>query len=185
MILHRKQFTYTIIRNVLQIIITVGVAMFIVVFCSGKITAIEKSIQEKRQASLLLERRAEHLELLRDDIALVGGTEKILRGLFPTFETISDYTGALESVAKQTSINTVFTFGSPVAYPQSVPPDAVSQLPYTSTLNGSVSTITNYLRRIESLPYLTSVSSVSLQATGNAGWEGDTTALLQLKAYVK
>lgn len=61
----------------------------------------------------------------------------------------------------------------------------LASIDYNIVLNGNVSILASYLKDFEKLPYFSSVSSITLNATPAKGWSDDSSIFIQAKLYVK
>lgn len=181
----QKQLTLTIIKKLSRALVALVIAVLIVVFLSGQIDKIGSGIQKKRTLSYILEKRTETIDNLRLSFTKVGDVDKRIKDALPTADNILDFVAALESLAASTSLQQSTRFGSPVPTAISSGGITLSAIDYSTTLNGNVATLTNYLKGFEKLPYFSSITAISINAGSSKGWDGDSTVSIQAKVYTR
>jgi hypothetical protein len=183
---NRKYLPLIILRNISPAIIAVVIASIAVLFCSRQIVKISKTIQEQKTLSRNIELRVESLNNLRRDFQTVGDADEKIKSALPPIDNILDFSSVLENLASKDSLSETINFESPSSSNISIDNTPLYVVNYDLTLNGgNITTLTNYLKKFEQLPYFTSASSVSLDSGANAGWDSNSTLVINAKIYAR
>lgn len=182
---NRKQLTLVIAQKLMKAVVAAFIAILIVVFISSQIVKIGDTIQKKRTLSYILEKKSETIDNLRQSFNKIGDGDKRVKDALPTADNILDFVAALESLAASTSLQQSTHFGTPVPTAITSGNISVSSIDYGTTLNGNISTLINYLKGHEKLPYFSGISSITLNTASDKGWEGDSSVTIQAKIYTR
>lgn len=183
--INKKQLLTAILKYTLKTGGIVTVAVILVIFVSKQITKIANSLQEKMVLSSVLERRNETSLKLREDFKKVGEKDKKIEAALPSADNILEFVGILESLAKGHSLNQTVKFNSPVPLAAAVNDLKLSSIDYNIVLDGNISTLVDYVKDFEKLPYFSGISSITVNATPPEGWGGKSSIFIQAKLYVK
>lgn len=181
----RRQLTLKIFKNLLRAGIAVAIAAIIVFIASQQISKISNSIQQKKTLSYILEKRTETISALKNDFEAVGEADKRIETALPATDNILDFVATLESLAAETSVQQSLKFGNPVPAGLGSGNLNISTIDYNLTLTGNVLILINYLKKFETLPYFSGISSISIASRTDKGWEGDSTIGITAKLYTK
>lgn len=162
-----------------------GIAVSVAWVLGAQIQRIGATLEEKKGLFVLLDKRSETVEKLRQELAEVGSTDSKIEAAFPQRETVTDFVAALEGAANKYSLRPVLNFGSPIPGAPVEDGIAVSTIDYSLSVHGNVPTIITFLEDFEKLPFFTSITSIALQAPPERGWEAEASVLIKAKVYVR
>lgn len=160
--------------------IAVGVSVvvagvMIVSFSAQAIQTTTSSLDERRLAAAVLEQRTATITHYREVFKTIGTADVSIAAARPPVDNVGDFLAALKSIADRNSIEQVFSF-SPLTNNESVS--------YTLKVSGTATTVLNYLKDFELLPYLTSINAIDLRAGPN-GWDRSVTAYIDAILYTR
>lgn len=179
-----KNKTKRILFALIQPSIAMILAFTVVNIISMQMTATVESIQEKRTAYAILERRAETIEAIKDDFATISPNAIAeMESVFPPTDNIIGFIVWVEGLAPENNKPTL-NFGSPRPFISSEALD-VSAINYNMSFSGNASTLLGYIETFETAPYLTATRSVTINASGANGWETNATMNIQGDFYAK
>lgn len=180
----KRILIFTIGKYILRAIGAVSIAVLIVFFLSTHISRIGDALSEKRKLAFLIESRQEVASLLRETFNQIGDSDSKIERALPPADNILEFVGALESLANQYGLVQTFQFSTPVSMPQNGQ-RPISSTDYTLQLNGNIFTLLSYLKDFEALPYFSGISSISLTAPADRGWEGQSLITIKAQLYVQ
>lgn len=183
--LNKKQLLTAILKHTLKTGGIIIIAIILIVFAGKQIIKIANSLQEKMVLSSVLEKRNETSLKLREDFKLVGEKNKKIEAALPSADNILEFVGILESLAKGRSLNQTVKFNSPAPLAAVINDLKLSSIDYSIVLDGNISTLIDYLKDFEKLPYFSGISSITVNATPPEGWGGKSSIFIQAKLYVK
>ncbi|HEV8601470.1 MAG TPA: hypothetical protein VGQ87_02620 [Patescibacteria group bacterium] len=178
-----KQLLYKIIRNLSLLGVVFVLSLIITGLIGRQITKISNSVYQKQKLASVLEKRSENLIRLSDDLKRVDDADQKINDAFPTSDNILDFVSAMEKVAMENSIKQSIRFGSAAPIPAVSENLQFSALDYTLTLTGDIKLLTSYLRDFEKLPFVTSISSITVNSSN--GWTNESQIGIQAKVYIK
>lgn len=183
--LSKKQLTVKIFKKCAIAMAAVLVAVGLVWFFAREIKKISTDINKKILNRALEERRGDSLVQIKNDLLSIGkADEKIEKALLP-LDNILEFVGALDSLAEKHSIAQTLKFGNPVPLAGSDSGGiSILGVDFNLTINGTIDTLVDYLKDLESLPYFSAVSSITLTATPN-NWNNNSMIYIQAKLYVR
>lgn len=160
------------------------IAVTICYFAGHEIARISGGLQEKENLSKLLALRIENIRRLKNSLALMGENDKKIIAVYPSTDDILDYVGALESIAKVTSLKQHLSFGDflPVTAAGGI---SIFRTDYSITLNGTVTTLKSYLEQLEKVSFITKIGAVNLLASPPNGWNGDSSVTINGSLYAQ
>lgn len=164
---------------------TMGVAFLLIIFFANKIETIADTIVKNRTLATTLEKRTELLSTLKHDRALIGENDKKIEGAFLRADNILEFIAVLEDLALRNGVTQAFSFSvpTPTEYSASFP---VSAITYSNTINGTATTITQYLKEFESLPYFTKINSMNISSQDKTlGIRGQSSVSYQASLFTK
>jgi Tfp pilus assembly protein PilO len=164
----------------LAIIIAVTANFFI-----GKaIGKISDSLSQKEKLSSILSLRVENIQQLKNSLALLGDNDQRIRDVYPPADNILAFVSALDSIAKQNSLQQTLRFSDfmPVSDTGGI---SVVKTDYTVSLNGTVATLETYLKQLENLPFAATIGSVNLLAAPPSGWNGNSSITINGTLYAR
>ncbi len=141
------------------------ISMAALIFLAGAIgRTTDNAVRARNDFTALTKKFGAVDQLARDNDSLGGVTEK-LEGAIPTMDDLTRVEEYLTATAARTTNDIALQF-SGGAQPSTG--DALAELPITIQLSGTQRSLIDFLRALESAPYLTSVKSVSLAFTDSA-----------------
>lgn len=172
-------------RHALIALGAVAICASAVLFLSREVERVSSDVAKNRQLAGTLERRTELLSTIKRDAAIVGTNDTVIENAFISSDNILGFVTVLENLALRNSLMQTFHFGTPA--PTSIAaPFALSAIPYSNTLSGTLSTFSSYLKEFEDLPYFTKIESITISATDKTvGWRGASTATYSAVLYTK
>ena len=179
----KRNLLLIILRNSAKAILAVILTFVITLVAGGQIDKISKSVIEKKTGSFVLEKRSETTERLRQDLNLIGENETKVENALPSIDNVPDVLAAFESVANETSLHISINLGSPVPYKGNSNFE-ISSVDYSATLNGNIETLIRFLKSYERLPFLASISSISIVSTPE-GWTANSQITIPGRIFVK
>ena len=180
----KKNLLFIIFRNSIKAIIVAVLSFTIIFVARGQITKISKSILEKKAGSLTLEKRSGTTEQLRRELNLIGENESKIENALPSIDSVPDVLAGFQSAADQVSIHISVGLGTnPMPY-NSETNIKVSSIDYNATLNGNIETLIRFLNTYEHLPFLTSITSISIVSPPQ-GWTANSQITIPGKIFIK
>jgi hypothetical protein len=176
---NKKQLIAMILQNLLKITLAAAISILIIFFTGKQISKIGESLAEKRTLAFILEKRSETMVKLREDFKKVEAGQKKIKNAIPPVNNILGFVDALESLGKKHPIEQSLKFNVPVPAG-----DELYRIDYNLSLKANISTLIDYLKSFEKMPYFTGINTISLSA-GASGWENDSSVSMQAKLYVK
>ncbi|MDO8572288.1 MAG: hypothetical protein Q7S11_00790 [bacterium] len=181
--LTRRQLLITLGKHFFVMITAIIVASIAISILSRNITSIGDSLIEKKRLSIILSKRGEYLSGLKRDFNVVGEADKRIIEASPPSDNILPFVAILENIADQTSVQQSFKFGIPSLTGEKQNGMEIATIDYSIRVNGNVHTLINYLQRFESLPYFSTISSITISGGGTRGWEETAQATIEAKIY--
>ena len=172
-----KEFIIEILINLLKSAVAVVVAIILINFLKTKIVNISSSLAMQKQSAYALERRSQTIRQLRTDFESVGEGESYLYSARPDADNVVDFKAALDSIANRQSLQSLVSFALPA-------PDQTT-IDYSVDLSAGASTLINYLKYFEKLPYLTGINSLDIRADQNYSWESSARVGIKARLYTK
>ncbi len=185
---NKKQATLKIAKDALKAGIAIGIALIAVWLLGGEIKKISRAVTEKMVFASLAERRNNDMLQLKNDFMYIAGRDKKISAALLPADNILEFVDALEKLAQKKSITQSIKFSSPVPFVAAS--GSVGGLPllsvdYNVTLTGNITTLMEYLKDFEKLPYFSSISSIQINAVPGGTWNDNSTISIQAKLYVK
>ncbi|MBI5913002.1 hypothetical protein HY839_01010 [Candidatus Azambacteria bacterium] len=141
------------------------VSVTALIFLAGAIArTTDSAVRARNDFTMLTKKFGAIDQLTRDNDSLAGVTEK-LESAIPTMDDLTRVEEYLTVTAVQTTNDITMQFSGGVG--PSVG-NALAELPLTIQLSGTQKTLSDFLRTLESAPYLISVKSVSLSFSDSA-----------------
>jgi len=182
--LNRRQLTIAILKHALRSFIAVAGAVVIVVLAGRRIGTINTQLQERKSAAFTLSSQSETLTALRDEFKLIGNGDVAVRNAFPPADNILDFTSRLDSLANAHSLRPTIRFHElQVTSPDQ--PFAAGNIPFTVSSNGTLDVLIGYLEEFERLPYLTTITAISMTSPPSGGWNADSSVSLEGTVYIR
>lgn len=180
-----KNLLLLIGRHLLIALGAVFVASLAVWFLSSEIERISDDAVKNRQLASTLEKRTELLATLKRDAAIVGENDTLIKQAFVPADNILGFVSVLKKLALRNAVMQTFHFGTPA--PSSIPaPFALSAIPYSNTLSGTIFTFSHYLKEFENLPYFTTIQSLTISSQDKTlGWRGASGATMSATLYAQ
>lgn len=150
-------------------------AAVVIFFSSSQISKISQTIREQRISAFVLEKRSETIFQLREGFRVIGDADKKIEEALPPAENILGFVAGMENLASQNSVQQILSF--------SVLADKI--IDYNINLNVNISSLINYLKNFEKLPYFTGISSINLSASSVGGWEENSAVSLRAKFFIR
>jgi len=172
---NKKQLIIKILKNLLKAGVAVAVAAVVVFFAGKQISEISQTIREQRISAFVLEKRNETIFQLREGFKVIGDANTKIEESLPLAENILGFVVSLENLANQNSVQQILNFSAPIG----------KSIDYNINLNANISSLINYLKNFEKLPYFTGISSFNLSAPSVGGWEGDSAIFLKAKVFIR
>lgn len=178
----KRQLTFIIIRAAAKAGTAIIIAALVVSFFSGQISRIGKSLVEKRQMSLTLEKRGDVIATLQKNISIIKSGNQAMESAFPPIDNTSLFISALEKLSGENSLRQSLRFGP--AAPSSFQSRLnIYEIDYNIDINGDITSFIKYLKDFETLPYFSGISEISVGSPG--GWDNNSTVSMRAKLYVK
>jgi len=174
-----------IIKNSLKALIAISIAGIFIYLVSARITKISQSISETKSLFTALSRRSETLFKLRKDLENADAVQQKLADALIPSNNILNFVTALENLAAQNGIQQINNFEIPSPLPPEENGDILAVINYKINLSGTVTSLIAYLKNFEQLPFITSISSLSLTASQPGGWENASNIQLNAKLYTR
>ncbi len=171
--LNQKQFLTVLVWNIAKILIAFLVGSLAVYTLTQKISQVSKSLEEERTSITILENRGDSFTLLRDSFVTVGKADVQVENAFPDPENIVPFTAALNGLADRSSVSQTLNYGAASG----------NYIDYTLNVNGNIAAWIAYLKSFERLPFMTTISSLTLTSSDKNGWEGNSNLILQGRVY--
>lgn len=172
-----KKIGMHVIKALTAILFAIG----IISFFSARIEKVGNSISEKKEIAFVLAKRSETVSRLKKDFAIVGNAEERINAALLSSDNIIPFVTAIETAAREEGISQSIRFGNPI--PLSGATVSIARVDFDITLNGDFKALMRYLRRFETLPYLSGIQTISISAPSGLDKEESVTASAIL--YVK
>ncbi|MDO8604638.1 MAG: hypothetical protein Q7K40_04580 [bacterium] len=144
------------------------IASGIVFYLSGQITKITATVSKNQNLATSQIKQTEIVTRMNDEIATIGDNDTIIRHSFIPSNNILEFISTLESLALRNGLIQSFNFPAQVTEGES---DTFSILTinYQNSMSTNVSSLVNYLKQFEMLPYFTKIDSLSI-SSDQADW---------------
>ena len=166
-----RKFVLNLVIKIAIIVLIAAVSSTAIYFLSKQIAQKNLSMREKKDLDYLIRNQEELNQKIQNDFVEVDPAyrEKITSSL-PSVYNILSFVDAMESLSKKYSLQETLNFNQPE--PAGIPGQlSLARINFNLSLSGAnVDTFTNYLKDFESLPYFTSIKTISLVAAGKQGW---------------
>lgn len=166
-----RNILFELIRPAVFIVLTIVAISFI----AGRINRISEMVKERRTLYAVLQQRTETVDKIRADFANISNASiSRMENAFPAADNINDFIVAMESLATASGVKQILNVGTPAAfkrYGEGKNMLAVSSITFSATMTGTVSQLLRYFRDFEALPYLASISQLTVTSPVS-GWEG-------------
>lgn len=153
-------------------------------FLALEISKISDAVVQNRRLATALEKRTEVFSTLARDAQIIGNNDTIVDNAFISSDNILEFISALESLALKNGVTQSFHFETPTPAPISAP-FPLSTIGYSNNLSINVSSLTNYLKDFEKLPYFTKISSLTITSGDPTGWRGASSVSMRATLYTK
>lgn len=167
--------------------VAIVLAIIIIFFFSNRISKVSNSLAEKKKISFILEKRNSNLEKIKEGFSALEESafdgKNIIEEALPPINNILGFTSALKDLASQNSLQQSLKFSSPIPL-QEVGKINIYSIDYAITLNGGISSLINYLKSFEKMPYFSGISEITLNAPPT-GWESNSSILMKAKLYAQ
>ncbi|MBI2984807.1 MAG: hypothetical protein HYY50_04250 [Candidatus Kerfeldbacteria bacterium] len=170
-----------VLSSLSKAVVAMLIGAAVIYVASNNIIKQVSQIQQQRIALRVLDRRYNTAASLRQELSQLGPNEDRIKKAFLPVENIPDFISALESVARQSSINQTVKFGTPTPFPH--PELQLSTIDFDVALAGTVDMFRNYLKTYQQLPYLTEIVSLTLTSTSRLGWDESATISFRARLY--
>lgn len=175
--LYRRISLYGLI-SLLAIAVAAGAS----VFAARQIAKNSDAIIRNELAAVALQRRSESIQRLRADLQKISPQIPLIESSIVDGEKLPDFLSSLEAIGKEHGLSETMTIGSPV------PTDiasagAVSYIDFQMSVSGNIGAVTPFIERLEKLPYLLVVRSVSLDAS--QGWNSNSNFSMSGRFYIR
>lgn len=164
---------YTIIlRNLFIALFFIVASLLCVLWTSKKIETLTETISLNQKLKVQLKERSELISVLEKDVQIVGNNNIIIKESFVPAENISSFINDLDKLAAQNSINQIYRFETPK------PSDLsgliqISSINYTNNMTTDLTSLLNYLKNFENMPYFTKIEGINISSQDKAlGWLG-------------
>lgn len=158
--LNQKQFFAQITKHGIKILSAIAIASIVMSYSVKRISKISASIVERRASSFALEKRSEMAAQLEKDFKKIGDADIKLERAFPSEDTILDFVASMENLGKSSGRIQNLSFATVYGG---------ATFDYGISLDGNIETLIDYLKLFEKLPYVTSLSGITLIAPAG-GW---------------
>lgn len=182
---NKKQLLYAIIPHILKAVIAIGIAIILISLFTTRITKIEVTLREKKVMTLALQQRSETISTLRNTFATIGDSDKKILDAFLTTDNVLEFVTAVETIGNQNSMQQSLKFATPELPLIETPVVTVIPVGYIATTNGTVTTLSNYLRQFETLSYFAGIKSITIATGSPKGWEDSSSITMQGTLYTK
>ncbi|MDD4901647.1 MAG: hypothetical protein PHE24_00760 [Patescibacteria group bacterium] len=181
---NRKQVLMILARYSTIALLAIILAVTINFFTGKAINKISDSLSQKEKLSRTLTLRIENIQQLKNSLTLLGDNDQKIRDVYPPADNILAFVSALESIAKQNSLQQNLRFGNftPTTDAGGI---SVVKTDYTINLNGTINTLSAYLKQIEKLPFATAIGSINLLAPPPNGWNGNSSITINGTLYAR
>ncbi|MEK7149896.1 MAG: hypothetical protein AAB757_02920 [Patescibacteria group bacterium] len=181
---NKKQIIVIVSKHLVKAALAAVIASVIIFIISGQISKIGNSLSEKRKLSLILQKRSETTEKIRENFKIIGDNEQKIKNSLPRTDNILDFIAALESLASKNAVQQSYRFGVPTVFINQNNLN-VASIDYNLNLTGNIVILINYLKDFENLPYFTGISSISVSSPPDRGWEANSSISIQAKLYAR
>lgn len=181
----QHQFISELLRRIVGAALIAVIAATIVTLLTDRIRKIATGLREQKILTLVLEQRNATAATLREQFTQIGTNDEAIKAAFLSTDNVLDFVNALETVALQNSMQSMIKFGTPGTATVGAGEFAVVPISYTITANGTVTTLLNYLKQAEALPYFAEVTSLSVSSGAIKGWDDASNILLQGIIHVR
>jgi len=171
---------------------SIVMASVVIYVLSGQIIKISSAITQNRTAITILESRGLVTEELKNNFSAIGDGDKKIEEAFIEAKDIVRFINELESLADKNKLEQDIRFSTPTplvgseAQDESTKALNLTRVDYSIDLQGSVASIGKYLEELESIPYFSSVKSitlVSLSTTTN--WKNQASVSIEAQLYLR
>jgi Tfp pilus assembly protein PilO len=180
----RKQVLTILARQAGIAVLAIILAVSINFFTGKAIDKISDSLSQKERLSKTLTLRIENIQQLKNSLALLGDNDQKIQEVYPPADNILAFVSALDSIAKQNSLQQNLRFGNftPTTDAGGI---SVVKTDYTINLNGTINTLSAYLEQMEKLPFAATIGSVNLLAAPPNGWNGNSSITINGTLYAR
>lgn len=173
------------LRKVIALLIATTFAIVGAFIIGAQISKIKTSLIEIKRSAYVLEKRGETVAGLRVDFVRVGKIEDAIATAFIPDDNIVDFIATLDALALTHSLSASSQFSSPSAQLTMADGTVISALDFSINANGNYATLMKYVAGFNELPYLTSISNISLNSNASKGIEESASISIQGRVYTK
>lgn len=165
----------------ISIFLSIGVFVLLFYVMEGEIGKKAQLVYEKRSMLAALERREDNFLELKSDQAVLEKNLPILKKALPGEKDIDGVINNLENLAIQTDNDQILNF-EPLAGAESA--GALKSVKFSAILSGNISSFSQYMKKLQSLPYFIEIVSVNI--SNDKGFSNNGSRLnLTAKLYYK
>jgi len=176
----KKQLFIHISLLIFKVAVVAGLSAAGILALSRNTSSIADSIVEGRTLAFTIEKRAETVRNLKDQLSRIGDKEEKLVNAIPPIENILGFVRAMKDAGRAYSDQYAVSFGAPQKGDS-----GFFEVPYDARFGGTVSDITAYIRRVESLPFFSSIESIEVRAREGGSWKNASTLIITGKLYAR
>ena len=181
----KRQLLFAFVKHAIKAIIAIILCVIAITIISNRITKISTSLQEKKIMALILEKRSITATTLRDHFNTIGDNDKKIRDAFLSTDNVLEFVNAIETAATQHSMQQTIKFGTPGEAILETEDLTILPISFSITANGTITTVTQYLKQVEMLPYFAEITSLTLATASPQGWTDASSITIQGILYVK
>ncbi len=179
-----KNLLILIGRHAAIALTAIGITLIASLLLAREITRISDAVIQDRHLATTLEKRTELFSTIANDAQIVGNGDTLIEHTFIPSDNIFEFISVLESLALKNGATQSFQFENPVPSPV-LAPFPLSTIGYANTLSLNVSTLTNYLKDFEQLPYFTKMENLTISSQDPLGWRGASSVSFRATLYTK
>lgn len=162
-------------KHGIKILSAIVIASVVMSYSAKHISKISASIVERRASSFALEKRSEMTAQLEKDFKKIGDADVKLERAFPSEDTILDFVASMENLGKSSGRTQNLSFTTVYGG---------ATFDYGISLDGNIETLIDYLKLFEKLPYVTSLSGITLTAP-SGGWLENSSISMRASAIMR
>lgn len=153
---------------------SIAIALVVISFLSNQITSISNKTAKDRNVAESLSDQTTRYANLKNETALIGSNDKIIKNAFIPSDNILGFVAALEALALKNGLTESFHFSGPSS-PVTETSFPTETIVFQNNITSDLQTLINYLKGFENLPYFTKIDSINI-SSGSTDWKSSAIA---------
>lgn len=182
----RKQVIKYLLIMTAKALFAATIAVVVCYYVGNKIATISKNIYVQKKLIFLLKQKQNNQQALRKSYGELETMMPKLQTALPQDDTVDEFLSNIDTISKEQGLTTTLKFNPPTPSPDSEQSFPINLLTYTIVTSGNITTITNFIKALEAMPFANTINSMAMNSPATSqGWNENSSVTIQGQLYTR